>query len=96
MASVWCILFPNPKIYVKILKLVILFAGMAAIFHGDHISIMAVSGKKSGLETNAHRYLILFFHDRCHRTRRLVSVISLEKMEKPISNQFEYKGRPNN
>jgi|TARA_B100001964_G_scaffold211611_1_gene247012 hypothetical protein len=25
-----------------------------------------------------------------------VSVISLEKMEKPISNQFEYKGRPNN
>ena len=59
------------KDYVKILKLVILFAGMAAIFHGDHISIMAVSEKKSGLETNAHRYLILFFHDRCHRTRRL-------------------------
>ncbi len=101
----------NQEDYVKILKLGVLFTGMAAISlliifqfwqHTELQKIVAVEKlyssafrairkKKSKLEANVHRFIILSIMIGAILLGGFVTVTSLDKVKTPVTNQFQYK-----
>jgi hypothetical protein len=103
---------PNTEIYVKTIKLAVLFTTFAAISmvlmfqfwqhtESQKINSIAINfssafrtirAKKSNLEANMHRYIILFIMNACIIVFTYITIVSIDSIVQPaVSNQFEYK-----
>lgn len=51
--------------------------------------------RKSKLEANIHRYIILLFMVSAVILGAYVTIVSINSFERPVSNQFQYKPLPN-